>query len=182
MAEYIDRKEEVEVPRGSGLEGFIATFRKILELPRVQYVHVEKGKVSFCRSVRPEEPKKPLGVDFESLMPSHIIRGVELLEEAEEVNAANAVCRLLRRVGVMHLHPIAFASGTKTHFWEWHSKSTGIDLKDRPDQLYGLPFLRDEHLPDEALFICAAYSKGAALIDSSHALKMIMPLGMGSNT
>jgi hypothetical protein len=178
MAEYIDRKEEVEIPRGSGIEGFMTTLRKILELPRVQYVHIERGKIAYARSVRPEEPRAPLGIDFVSLMPATVIRGSELHEENEEENAAKAVCVLLRRAGIMHQHPIAFASGTKTHFWEWHRRTTGIDLKDRSDQIYGLPFLLDEQLPNESLLLCTGFSKGAALVDTRLTFKMSMPLGM----
>ncbi len=170
--------EDISVPRGSGIEGILRTIKAVLQLPRVQYVHVEAGKITYLRHLKPGEEPKPVRVDLESLLPNQVIRRSVRLVEMEvspELPASTAIAGLFKRVSIAGLYPIEFAVGPSTQLWKWHTATTGVDLSDTPDTLYGVPTVIDETLPDEALFLCAAFTDQASLVDCQYAYKLNIP-------
>ena len=67
---YQQHDEEIDVPKGTGLEGFLATVRAVLKLPRVQDIRIDsRGKISYSFFLREGEEKQLLGVNFDDLMP-----------------------------------------------------------------------------------------------------------------
>lgn len=179
MIEYKEHNEKLDIPRGAGVEGFIAAIRRILQLPRVQKLTATAaGKVHYTRLVRPDEPLHPVGVDFESLLPSSIMRNGNVKELPEIGNAAYGICSLFKEAAQEHVVPVAFASGAASGVLAWHEDTTGIPYGD-DGTLYGLPLLVDEGLPKEALFLCCGYSKAAALVDVRQTYRITLPLKYG---
>lgn len=177
--EWIERKETIEVPRATGVEGFILVLREILMLSRVQGIQIDsKGKIDFTRFVANDDSAPiPLEVDLTTVSPHSLIRNAETVEEVTippNVSAALAVAMLFKMVSDARLVPLAFATGVQTTFLEWHRATTGIDLGRNVAEVYGLPLHRDRHLPDSALFICAGYNRGS-LINMHASYKIGMP-------
>jgi hypothetical protein len=174
MPEYRRVEDSIEVPKNTGVTGFLRTLEQIIRLPRVQDIRVDiKGKVSWSRYVLDGE-SEPLGVEFEDLEPWAIIRNSEVVElPVRSTNVALVLSMMLDKATSEALHPIAFASGADTVLWEWFADSTGYRLGSN-NSVMGLPLYLDRHAPDTALILCAAYTKGAALIDTQKAYKIEM--------
>lgn len=176
LTEYQDT---VDVPLGTGVDGLLRTIKGILRLGLVQYVHLESpGRITYMRYLKPKEEPVPIKIDFTTLMPSQVIRRALKLTELEvapTMAASTALGTLFKRVYIAGAYPIQFALHPKSHFWEWHERSTGVSLEDVQDSLYGVPVVFDEALPEEALFLCAAYSPEATMVDCQFAFKLNIP-------
>lgn len=174
MPDYVEDKGEFEVPGATGVQGYLRVVQSILELPRVQEVVISIGKVSYRRFRRAGEPKRELEIELDSLLPSSIVRRSALIEiPLKSGHAAEAVAELFARAHMDGLNPVAFVSGRASHFRQWHVNSTGIVLPN--DEAYGLPMLLDGQMPDEALVLCAAYGRRAALVDTVRGYKITIP-------
>jgi hypothetical protein len=177
MPDYRKVEESMEVPRNTGVSGFIRTLEGILRLPRVQTIHVDAaGKVSWARYVMEEEDLAPLSVGFEDLEPWAIIRNREVVELSIEAVAQSAplvLAMMLDRAAMEGLHPTAFVSGAETVFWNWFADTSGYRLASK-QMIMGLPFYLDRHAPDTALILCAAYTANALLSDSQKGYKIEM--------
>ena len=176
MSDYEEVTGEVEVPRNVGVRGFLKAIEDILKLPRVQDIHIDaRGKVTYRHFMREGEERKPLSVDFESLMPYAVIRNsrvVELLDP--DLNACVAVGQLFSMALTDHLYPVAVVGGANTNFWKWLEASTGLIVPSE-DELFGVPFMRDRQLEDYVLVLCAGYARGAALVDTQKSYKLVIP-------
>lgn len=176
MEEYKEQRETVDVPRGTGVEGFLRAIGEILKLPRVQEVKVDaRGKVSYIRFLREGENSKPVAVDFETLMPYAILRNSSVQElDAHSTDASKVVSAIFDVVSRDHLYPVAFVGGANTVFFEWYKSTTGVELYST-EEVYGLPFYRDRMVEDYMLFLAAAYGRHSALVDVQKSYKILMP-------
>jgi hypothetical protein len=176
MSEYREISETLDVPIGTGVDGFLKVIGEILRLRRVQEVKIDaRGKVSYLRYAREGEPDKPLDVDLETLMPYAVLRNNKLQELPVADDAAHAVGQLFHAAGQDGLFPIAFIGGTNSMFFKWYKQTTGIELKD--DNVYGLPFLVDRKIEDYMLFLAAGYARYNHLADLQKAYKIVIPQG-----
>ncbi len=172
---YEEEKKTVEVDPATGVPGLLKMVERILELGRVQQVVIERGKVSYARFKRPDDQGHELAVDLASLMPHAVIRNSQLVElKVETDNAAVVVGQLFARAYMDGVAPVALTSGTNSLFHFWHTQTTKIVLPH--DSCYGLPFVQDNQLPNEALFLCAAYSRYGKLVDVVRSYKITIPL------
>jgi len=172
----------IEVPAGSGAEGFLHTIREILKRPRVQSISINnRGQVTFSRVLLAGEPSMDeVQIDFKHLMPHAVIRNGQVQEVIlpEKLSTALVMCHLFRAASFDQLNPIALVSGADTRFWEWQKVSTGVELLPDREEAYGLPFYHDRHIPDESLLMCTGYSRKAELVDTRKTYKVQIPGGL----
>lgn len=166
----------IEVPKNTGVEGFLLTVREILKLSRVQSVSIDgKGKVTYKRYAE-EVERQPIGIDYEGIEPWSIARnapdGIEELT-LSSTNAGVVLTAILDRASMEGLYPTAFISGPNTILWKWYQYTTNFSLGSNK-RLCGLPLLLDRHVPDTALILCAAYTREGAIIDTQKAYKIEM--------
>lgn len=177
VPDYQEVTETQDIPKHAGIEGFILAIRSILKMPRIANINIDnKGKVTFTRYARVEEPRRQIEVDFESVAPSAIVRNghvVEVDADSFHGNAAICVAALFSRAAQDHMYPVAWVVGANTVLPSWHALTTGVVLP--TGSAYGLPVLRDRFIPDEALILACAYGQDAALIDARQAYKVTMP-------
>lgn len=175
--EYVELTENLEVPKHAGIEGFIVALRGILKMPRIVSIAIDaRGKVSFTRYARKEEPRKQVQLDFDSVAPSAIIRNGRVTEmDVDQYlnNAAVSIAAMFQRAASEHMYPVAWVIGGNSLLPIWHERTTGVQLPQ--ESSYGLPVYRDRHIPDEALLLACAYGPDAALIDAQSAYKITMP-------
>jgi len=164
----------IDIPKNTGVEGFIHTLRVLLKLPRIQNVNINaKGKVTYER-YQAEDEQDPIGMDFTGVEPWHIARnapdGIEELVLGT-YNAATILCGVLDRASFEKLYPVAFVASTNTVLWEWYGYTTSFSLGTRT-ALCGFPIHYDRHVPDTALILCASLARDGALIDTQKAYKI----------
>jgi hypothetical protein len=176
MSEYKEINDSIEVPRNTGIEGFLRVVRDILKRPRVQGIEIDaRGKVSYRYFARQGEEKLPLSTDFETLRPYMVVRNgkaVELVDPSP--HAPTALGQLFDMAAVDHLFPVAWVAGVQSRFWDWYASSTKLSLSSR-EELFGLPFLTDREIPDESLLLCTAFARAASLIDVQKSYKIVIP-------
>jgi hypothetical protein len=180
MGDYNEVRETVDVPRGTGVQGFLKAIEEILKLPRVQEVKIDaRGKVSYFRYLRDGETNVPLEVDFDTLQPYAVLRNARSIVEISGASVPNDASRALaimfRACSKDQLMPIAFIGGANTVLFEWFRKSTGLFLDQEGETVYGVPFHKDRQVDDASLFLAAAYTRNSALIDVQKAYKILMP-------
>lgn len=177
MEGYREVSKSIDVPPNTGIDGFMRALRQILRKSRVQQVVINsKGRVTYSRYVREDEPEEASGIDFDDLQPYYIIRNAELQEFMPPPNlpATTVVSMMFDKVAQDRLHPIAFATGAQSHLWDWYQYTTGhVSVARR--QLFGLPVLTDRQLPDSVLVLCAGFGKDASFIDTQMSYKVEMP-------
>ena len=107
-------------------------------------------------------------------MPYAVVRSREVEElTPRSDSAATTVAELFAKAHMDGYNPTALVVGQNSYFRGWHAKSTGVVLP--KEEAYGLPLLADVQTPDEALILCAAYGKRAALIDTVKSYKVTIP-------
>jgi hypothetical protein len=166
----------IDVPKNTGIEGFMLTIRELLKLARLQSISIDaKGKVTYKRYVE-EGEKQKIGVDYEGVEPWHITRnapdGVEELM-LNTPNAAVTLAGVLDRSSQEKLHPTAFVVSPNTTLWWWYQHTTGFSLGSHK-HLCGLPIYFDRHIPDTALILCSSFVRDGALVDTQKAFKIEM--------
>lgn len=178
MSDFREVEKTINVPKNTGVEGFLHTLKEILKRPRLQDIHIDaRGKITYKHYVREGESENNFKVDFDFLEPYHIVRnGIvqELTFEWGE-NAAIVMAMLFEAVHRDQLHPVALVSGAASHFWEWHKFSTRVDLRSQ-DIVYGLPFLGDRHCEDSTLIMCAAFGRNSTFADTQRSYRIAMDL------
>ena len=177
MTRYEQVTDTVEVPRNTGVEGFLRVLRIYLSKPRVQEINIDsRGKVTVRRWAPANDGDRNAGVDFGDLQPHGIVRNAQVEEVllSRGANAAAALGALLDMVAQEHLVPLAFMTGAGTVLWSWYCSSTGYQLRSK-DTLHGLPLHTDIALPDTALILAAGYGRDAALVDTRTAYKIEIP-------
>lgn len=176
MPNYEEEEQVIEIPKAAGIKAYMSVVEKILALPMVKSVviHITPGNITYHRFKSPEEPETTVGIDLESLLPYSVIRSHDIVELNPSAKiAAIVVAQLLAQAHLDGLNPVAFASGHAMTLRKWHAHTTGIILPE--DEMYGLPLLVDKQLPVESLFLCAAYGKNAALVDTVKTYKVTIP-------
>jgi hypothetical protein len=174
--DYKEVTETVEVPKNTGVRGFLRVVEDILKRPRVQGIEIDaRGKVSFRYFARKGEENLPLRTDFETLMPYMVVRNGKAVELSDpSIHAPTAVGQLFDMAAVDHLYPVAWVAGSNTKLWDWYVRSTNFNPSSR-EEFFGLPFLTDRNIPDETLLLGAAFARGAALIDLQKSYKIVIP-------
>lgn len=71
------------------------------------------------------------------------------------------------------MYPVAFVVGANSSLFAWHRGTTGIVITN--NSAYGLPVLRDRHIPDDALILVTAFARGGSMSDVKKSYKITMP-------
>lgn len=166
----------IEVPKNTGIDGFLHTLESLLRLTRIQSISIDaKGKVTYTRYVDEEEPE-PIKLDYTGVQPYHMLRnapdGVEEFSP-RGTNAAVVMAEVLDRVASERLHPTAIVASPDSVLWQWYTVTTGLTLSSQ-QSLCGLPLRFDRQVPDTALIVCAAFVRDGALVDTQKAYKIEM--------
>lgn len=175
--EYTNITDTVLVPKNTGVAGFLETIKKILQRPRVLSITVDsRGKVTYVRSVKEGEDAQPIDVEFDTLTPSAVIRTCpDLVEVAVHAswNPMIAVAAMFNESAVDQMVPIAFCANSATRLWKWSQERGGFTFT-KNTEFFGLPMVYDDNLPDTGLFLCTAYERQAALVDTRKVYKITM--------
>jgi hypothetical protein len=175
MPIYEEEHKSVEVPQGTGIPGLLKAVSKVLELPRVQNINIDKdGKVTYKRFRKPEEPDQNLDIDFDTLMPWQVVRAHPVTEvNIVSINAAVVVGQLFSQSSMDGYNPVAFVASPSTKLWTWYTSTT--TLVTNREELHGLPVYADQRMPEEALVLCVAYGRRAAMVDVVKSYKITIP-------
>ena len=168
--------EKTKVPQGAGVEGFLRTLKKILQLRRLQSVHISSnGTVEYEHYVVEEDNAKPsVDIDFNDASPAYVIQHVAPMQEVSYTfgsNASEVICRMFNEVTKDDLVPFAFVTGTNSKLRDWHAK-TSMTLSG--STLYGLPLFEEQSLPDDILVLCAAYERNSSFVDTLRTYKIAL--------
>lgn len=174
MPEYELKKDSIDVPKNTGVEGFLHTVRVILKMPRVQSIHIDaSGKVSYERYVQQDEPVELGDVGFEDLEPWHIIRNRDVEElipnGTDPATVVMGMFNMAQREGFI---PTSFVTGANSIMKIWMSTG-GRPIPDGK-QIFGLPIYYDRNTPDTVLIMTVGYTKDAGLIDTQKSYKIEM--------
>lgn len=165
----------VDIPKNTGIEGFLITLRELLKKPRVQEIRIDaRGKISYRRMVQDGEDNA-LNVDLETVTPSGVMARavVEELALPPHLPAAVALGKLFDRFAIDRVAPLAFVSGPGTIFWEWYKITTKSAIHSR-DHIFGLPLITDKRVPDTALLLMGTTLSSDSIIDTTNVLKLEM--------
>lgn len=174
MPTYEEETKTVDVPQGAGIPGLLKVISSLLELPRVQNISIDKNKVSYRRFRKPEEPIQNVEIEFDSIMPWQIVRSRPITEvNIVSINAAVVVGQLFSLASMDGYNPVAFVASPSTKLWAWYTGTTTL-VTNRED-LHGLPVYFDQHVPEEALVLCVAYGRRAAMVDVVQSYKVSIP-------
>ncbi len=172
---YVQYDETIQVPPGTGVEGFMSSLREVLKLPNVQDIHINRqGQIEYTFFLREGQQKDVLTVNFDVLMPMAVVRNAQVQEVlGRDASAAVAVLQMFRAAALEHLQPIAFIMGVSSPFWLWYEATTSLKAE-RRDELFGLPVHVDRTCPDEALLLCTSFAK-SELADTHKTYKIDIP-------
>lgn len=173
MSKYVEREDRIEVPKNTGIQGFLKTLDTLLRLPRLQTITIDsRGFVVYKRFVSDDE-YNPIGVDYAELQPTSVMRYGTI----EEVRVGGMpylqLARVLEQVAVEQLEAVAWVVGKGSNLVEWLARST---LAVRRERLLGYPVVEDAQMNTTSLVLCAAYARGAAIIDCQRFFKLDMVL------
>jgi hypothetical protein len=177
--ELRERSVTVDVPRNTGVEGFIVTIRELLRKPRIQEIVINaQGKVTYKRMVHDNE-EEPINIDLETVTPAGVMSRAQVEEMVlpPHLPAAISIGKMMDRFAIDQVTPIAFVSGAATVFWEWYKATTRSALHAR-NHIFGLPLLADRRTPDTALLLFGTATSSSSLIDTTHVLKLEMETGI----
>lgn len=179
MPDYKEVTNTIRVPANTGLAGFLHTLKEILKQPRVSTINIDaRGSVTYKRHVlvTEDEPEQNYGVNFDTLQPAHVIRNSHTQEflPPSGLPASTVIGMMFERAAREQYNPLAFVTGADTSLWRWYRYTTGHELE-AGDTLFGLPLLKDRHIPDTALVLCAGYGRDAEFIDTRTSYKFEMP-------
>lgn len=184
MTEFELTTSTIDVPKNTGIEGFVHTVRSILKLPKIQKITISaKGGITYERYVA-EDEQKAISVDFAGVEPYHLIRNAP--KQIEELvlgstNAATILAAMLDRATSEQLKPIAFVTGANTVLWRWYQQTTGFSLVSS-EAICGLPVYFDRYVPDSALILSATLVKDGAMIDTYKSYKVEMDFMLAPKT
>lgn len=173
--ELREQTSNIDVPKNTGIEGFVLTIREILKRPRLQEIRIDaRGKITYKRLVQDGEDQ-PLNVDLETVTPKGVMTRALLQELVLPPNlpAAVSISKMFDRFTIDQVQPLVFVSGTGTIFWEWYEATTRSALYART-HAFGMPFVLDRDIPDTALLLFGTTLGSASLIDTTHILKLEM--------
>ena len=174
MSGYVETRGEIQVPKNTGLSGFMRTIESLLGLPRLQEIKVDhQGKITYRFFALEGQTEETPKIDFTTLMPYAIVRNAEIQElTAHASSCPVAMAQMFAHVAADRLYPVAFVTGAETDFWRWYGEELAPTTK---DELFGLPFLVDRGFEANTLFLCAGYERASALIGTQKSYKLIIP-------
>lgn len=169
----------LQVPKATGVQGFLRTIERVLTVPRLRSMHVSHtGQVSY-EALVPEEVKDlpVLDVELESLLPSQLLRNIETAEylPKEGSTPTDQVVGTILQVLAAGLFPCRWLCADLRTVHKW----SGLVPSVADEDLLGFPVMEDPGLPREALILLGAVLRGAALVDSSLAVVLSMGVGNG---
>lgn len=174
MPQYEEEHKTVDVPKGAGIPGLVSAVTSILELPRVQSIHIENGTVSYTRFKKAGDPDVNVDQDFDSIMPWQIVRSRDISEVIiTSTNAAVVLGQMFAMTSMDGYNPVAFVGSPASKFWAWYTGTTS--LMTGRDDLHGFPFHVDKQVPDEALILCVALGRRASMVDVVKSYKVTVP-------
>jgi hypothetical protein len=178
MAEYELANETFEVPKNTGINGFLHAIRTILELSRVQGVSIDaRGKVSYQRFV-PKGEFQEVGptISFETLMPYACVRNGTINEifNVDTRSPSLSIAKMFQAAARDRVFPVAWVMGAYTTLWDWFRNCDGIEM-DNHEEFYGLPILADRNLEDYMLILATANGRTTNIVDVHRSYKIIMP-------
>jgi hypothetical protein len=175
--------DTVEVPRNTGVEGFLQLLRSILKLGRVQDIHITgNGRVTYKYLAPAGQPHDAFNPEqmFEQVSPAYVVRNsiLQELRLEEACNSAEVLFRMMRAARLDGGAPLAWVTGadSRLNTWLLHRSDLPEDAVMPTDTMCGLPVYRDRMLPDESLMLCAGPRRGGDLVDTTHAYKIAMVL------
>lgn len=174
MQDYEEVTQTIEVPKNVGVEGFLRTVREILRLEGVQQLVVSlRGQVTYKRLIPAGFSTWQIGVDFEGLEPSYVIRHGTILEVVDSYPSSPAVtvAQMYDQLAIERLTPVCWAVGAATTLYRWFHASTGYAPK-MQESFYGLPVYTDRAIPDSVVILCAGLGKNASLVDCHRFIKL----------
>lgn len=175
MANYEEEEKDIEVPSGTGVPGLLRTVAAVLNLPRVQSVIITPGYVVYRRLKKPDEGEQALGLELESLLPSHVVRSKPVYEiSSAHTNAAVVISQMFAQASVDGYTPVAFVGHGCSRLWDWFTSTTSLVVPH--DDFYGLPFLTDSDIPEETVLLCAALGRKGTMADVVKSYKITVPL------
>lgn len=176
MPNYDEETKKIEVPKGTGVPGLLKAITAVLELPRVQNISIDStGLVTYTRLRKAGEPESNVDQEFDSLMPWQVIRSHAIVEvQLPSINAAVVIGAMFSQANIEGYNPVAFVGNPSTRLWHWYTSTTKV-VTNR-DEFYGLPFLSDRQVPEEALLLCVAYGRRASMVDVVKSYKVSIPM------
>ena len=180
--EWEEKTNRIEVPKNTGIEGFLYAIKEILRRPRIQEIKIDsKGVITYRLYAQKDKPINNVGIEFGDISPYGVIRNADVVELTVQSgqSAAVIVAAVLDIAATEQLYPIAFVTGADTVFWGWYRETTGTPFRST-NHLFGWPLYTDRLLPDTALILCTGYGKDAALVDTQRAYKIEMQFALAT--
>lgn len=173
---FTKHEEFIDVPKGTGIAGFLRSIGEVLKLPRVQNVAItSQGRIEYSFFLREGEEKTVLTMNFEDLMPMAIVRNSDVMEvRNRSESSAVAIFQMFNASAIDGLFPIAFVTGLSTPLWDW-LETTADDKTVTQGSLFGLPIHQDRNCPDEVLLLCSAFKRDSELVEMKKAYKIDIP-------
>lgn len=171
MNEPSEVEERVEVPRNTGVPGFLRTLEGILKLPRVQNVVIDaRGGITYKRVRYPDE-RASLQVNYELLQPSAIIRHADVVELPMEGEALEQVHAAFEQAALERAETVAWilGDGGSLVLKRWCPALSVCN-----DRLLGLPVFVDSGVSGNALILALAHTPRAYLVDCHRFYKIVM--------
>jgi hypothetical protein len=175
--DYQEHNEKIEVPKQTGVEGFLHAIKAILMLPNVKRIEISaNGEVSYRYFLPKDAKTAPLKVNFESLEPYAVVRNAGKVVELPDPdqNAAIALAQLFNLASLDHLHPLALVGSPNSNLWAWYEETTSVKLPNK-ESLLGLPYFGDRMIEDGTLILCAGFARDGGLIDTHKSYKLCIP-------
>lgn len=185
MKEYEQHDEEIDLPKGVGVPGFLQAIKGVLSLPRVTDIRINAlGKITYTFFLRKGESQK-LSVNFEDVMPYAIVRNGTIEElPYPSSNAIVACAQLFEAAARDHMFPVGFLGSQTTFFWDWYKEGLGgsrstqeepVGLQNSREELFGYPFHFDVKVEEHVLLLCTSFRRGGALTDTVKSYKITVP-------
>jgi hypothetical protein len=176
MSNYVIKEQVIEIPKSTGIDGFLLVLGSVLKLPRVSDINIEAtGVVKVKRWLREEElADSTIQFDFDSVSPYSIIRNGEVQDvgfATEDKTPLWWIGHLFLQAQQDHMHCVSFVTGADVVVFNWCAAE---DLRFR-DELFGLPVLRDRFIDDDVLLLCTSYGQETRMVDVRKSYKLTLP-------
>lgn len=174
-------EETFEIPKSTGLSGFLSVISSILKQPMVQLIEVTPSKVRYKRMVQEGSNSMPLEIELETLTPYAVLRNCREIYEFEfddkldfTKNVFLVLFTMFREVNEEQLYPICWMSGTRSLLFDHIKAATDRRWRDA-DDFMGLPFRTDAQIEDNILILCAGANQSRENVDVEYAFRLLLP-------
>lgn len=173
----------VDIPRNTGIEGFLQMLRSLLRIKRLQEIVISvtrHGSITYKYLAERETEQTALDPCklLENLNPMHYLQRSEMKEVGLQEGEASPqmLLRLFRAAENDGMRPICWVVGAGSALPRWLRKGTTFteDFAYPNETLCGLPILSDRFVPDEALVLCAGHGIGSEMSDARICYKTTM--------